>query len=70
MIFIKENICSESPEDGVTERSIWDDEDHSITRSTNAYQRVFREAGLELVDTQVQLGLPEELFVVKMWALK
>ncbi len=64
MLFVKENVCGEEA-DG-TERSIWDDEDHSITRSTKAYERVFREAGLEIVDSQIQLGLPEELFVVRM----
>ncbi|KDN48849.1 DUF858-domain-containing protein [Tilletiaria anomala UBC 951] len=68
MIFVKENVCGEN-EDG-SERSIWDNEDHSITRSTNAYERVFREAGLDIADCQVQHGLPDELFVVKMWALR
>lgn len=68
MIFVKENVCGEN-EDG-SEKSIWDDEDHSITRSTNAYERVMREAGLQLVDCQTQLGFPQELFAVKMWALR
>ncbi|PWZ00448.1 DUF858-domain-containing protein [Testicularia cyperi] len=68
IIGVKENVCGEEA-DG-TERVWYDDEDHSITRSTKAYERVFREAGLEVVKCQVQLGMPAELFVVKMWALR
>lgn len=39
-------------------------------RSTKAYERVFMEAGLNVVRSEVQLGLPAELFVVRMWALR
>lgn len=67
-IVVKENVCAEN-DDG-SENVWWDDEDKSITRSTLAYERVFREAGLEVVKCQEQEGLPEELFVVKMWALR
>lgn len=64
IIGVKENVCSEEA-DG-TERVWYDDEDHSITRSTKAYERVFKEAGLEIVKCEVQFGMPAELFVVKM----
>lgn len=64
VIVVKENVCQEEV-DG-SERVWYDDEDHSITRSTQAYERVFREAGLQVVRCDVQLGLPDELFVVKM----
>ncbi|PWN21840.1 hypothetical protein BCV69DRAFT_281755, partial [Microstroma glucosiphilum] len=67
VIVVKENVCTEN-EDG-SENVWWDEEDKSITRSSKAYERVFREAGLEVVRCEVQEGLPEELFVVKMWAL-
>lgn len=67
-IFIKENVCGEA-EDG-SEHTIWDSEDYSITRSTQVFERVFREAGLELIEVQVQQGFPDELFQVKMWALR
>lgn len=39
-------------------------------RSTQAYERVFKESGLTIVRDQIQHGLPDELFVVKMWALR
>ena len=68
IIGVKENVCTEEA-DG-TERVWYDDEDHSITRSTKAYERVFQQAGLEIVKCEVQFGMPAELFVVKMWALR
>ncbi|EST07766.1 Protein of unknown function DUF858, methyltransferase-like protein [Kalmanozyma brasiliensis GHG001] len=68
IIGVKENVCSEEA-DG-NERVWYDDEDHSITRSTKAYERVFKEAGLEIVKCEIQFGMPAELFVVKMWALR
>lgn len=68
IVGVKENVCTEEA-DG-TERVWYDDEDHSITRSTKAYERVFREAGLEIVKCEIQFGMPAELFVVKMWALR
>ncbi|CAO1637431.1 unnamed protein product [Sympodiomycopsis kandeliae] len=68
IIVVKENVCSE--QDDGSENVWWDEEDKSITRSTLAYERVFQEAGLNVVRCQVQEGLPDELFVVKMWALR
>lgn len=64
IIGVKENVCKEEA-DG-SERVWYDDEDHSITRSTKAYERVFKEAGLEIVKCEIQFGMPAELFVVKM----
>lgn len=64
IIGVKENVCSEEA-DG-TERVWYDDEDHSITRSTKAYERVFKLAGLDIVKCEIQYGMPAELFVVKM----
>ncbi|KAE8230482.1 hypothetical protein CF326_g4515 [Tilletia indica] len=68
IIVVKENICQED-EDG-NERVVWDDEDHSITRSRKAYERLFEEAGMKIVKSEVQLGLPAELFEVRQWALR
>ncbi|PWN51739.1 DUF858-domain-containing protein [Violaceomyces palustris] len=65
LIVVKENVCKEE-EDG-SEHVWYDDEDHSITRSTKAYERVFKEAGMEIVRCDVQQGLPEELFTVKIF---
>jgi protein N-terminal methyltransferase len=68
IIVVKENVLRDE-KDG-SEKVWYDDEDHSITRTSNAYERVFRQAGLVVIRTELQLGLPEELFPVRMWALR
>ncbi|MCO5555776.1 hypothetical protein L7F22_009321 [Adiantum nelumboides] len=68
IIVVKENVLR-ATKDG-SEQVWYDDEDHSITRTPNAYERVFRQAGLEVVKTQLQLGLPEELLPVQIWCLR
>ena len=68
IIVVKENVLRDEEDGG---ENVWyDDEDHSITRTSNAYERVFREAGLQVVRTELQLGLPEELFPVRIWCLR
>ncbi|CCH46604.1 hypothetical protein BN7_6198 [Wickerhamomyces ciferrii] len=61
-IIIKEN---NAPLDDV-----YDDEDSSITRSNVNFQKVFKKVGLKLISTDLQKGLPKELFKVRMYALK
>jgi len=41
-----------------------------LTRSDKAWKVIFKQAGLKLVREQVQEGLPEGLYVVKMYALR
>jgi protein N-terminal methyltransferase len=68
IIVVKENVLRDEADGN---ENVWyDDEDHSITRTSNAYERVFKEAGLQVVKTQLQLGLPEELFPVRIWCLR
>jgi len=68
LIMVKENICSDN-EDG-SPQSIFDDEDSSFTRSDKAWKMIFKQAGLRLIREKVQDGLPEGLFIVKMYALR
>jgi protein N-terminal methyltransferase len=68
VIVVKENICSDA-EDG-SPQSIFDEQDSSLTRSDKAWKQTFEQAGLRLVREQIQDGLPEGLFVVKMYALR
>ncbi|KAJ7905564.1 DUF858-domain-containing protein [Mycena olivaceomarginata] len=49
---------------------VFDEQDSSLTRSDRAWKNVFDEAGLKLVNEQVQEGLPAGLYVVKMYALR
>lgn len=77
VIVVKENVCKE--EDDGTESTWYDEEDFSVTRcvprhavtdgsSRQVFERLFREAGLTVVRTDVQLGFPDELFAVHMCA--
>jgi len=68
LIMVKENICSDY-EDG-SPQNVFDDEDSSFTRSDKAWKAIFRQAGLRLIQEKIQDGLPEGLFVVKMYALR
>ncbi|EDR14319.1 uncharacterized protein LACBIDRAFT_182129 [Laccaria bicolor S238N-H82] len=68
LIVVKENICQDR-EDGTGE-SIFDEQDSSLTRSDLAWKDIFKQAGLKLVKEKVQEGLPEGLYVVKMYGLR
>ncbi|KAG7452452.1 DUF858-domain-containing protein [Guyanagaster necrorhizus] len=63
-IVVKENVCSDDA-DG-RPKSSFDDQDSSLTRSDFAWKAAFMQAGLRLVREQVQEGLPEGLYTVKM----
>ncbi|KAH7926303.1 methyltransferase domain-containing protein [Leucogyrophana mollusca] len=67
LIVVKENLCSEHDEGP---RTVFDEQDSSLTRSDGAYKNIFAEAGLSLVREQVQHGLPAGLYPVKMYALR
>ncbi|GAW10112.1 methyltransferase domain-containing protein [Lentinula edodes] len=68
LIVVKENACSDAEDGGP--KTVFDEQDSSFTRSDMAWKAAFREAGLRLVKEQVQEGLPDGLYVVKMYALK
>ncbi|ORX37456.1 AdoMet dependent proline di-methyltransferase-domain-containing protein [Kockovaella imperatae] len=68
MLFVKENVCEDGPGGQATE--FLDEQDSSLTRSNAKWLEVFREAGLEVIREEVQIGMPSELFVVKTWALR
>ncbi|TFY72663.1 hypothetical protein EVG20_g328 [Dentipellis fragilis] len=68
VIVVKENVASDLESGAPT--VVWDEQDSSVTRSDLAWKDVFKRAGLRLVDEKVQDGLPEGLYVVKMYALR
>ena len=41
-----------------------------ICRSNKMWEEIFEQAGLKIVKEEVQLGLPQGLFMVKSWALR
>jgi len=64
-IVVKENVSK-----GGRNQDIYDDEDSSVTRSDDKFRRIFKEAGLRIVDTKLQSGFPKDLFPVRMYALR
>ncbi|KAH6918524.1 methyltransferase domain-containing protein [Coprinopsis sp. MPI-PUGE-AT-0042] len=68
MIVVKENLCPDLP--GPAPLTVFDDQDSSLTRSDLAWKALFTRAGLKVVKEQVQEGLPDGLYVVKMYALR
>jgi len=68
LIVLKENVCHNAI-DGSAQK-IFDGEDSSLTRSDAAWKDSFKQAGLRLVREEVQHGLPEGLYEVKMYALR
>ncbi|KAF3157731.1 Alpha N-terminal protein methyltransferase 1 [Orbilia oligospora] len=65
LIFVKENN-SNNFED------VFDAEDSSVTRTDENFRRIFGEAGLVVVKSELQRGFPERLhlFPVRMYALR
>jgi protein N-terminal methyltransferase len=64
-IVVKENI---SP--NIHHKDIYDEEDSSVTRSDEKFRKLFKEAGLKIVATEQQRGMPKELYPVRIYALK
>jgi len=65
---VKENVCANG--EGASAQEIFEEQDSSLTRSDAAWKDIFRLAGTRLVREQVQQGLPEGLYEVKMYALR
>jgi protein N-terminal methyltransferase len=64
-IIVKENLSTD-----IRHKDIYDEEDSSVTRSDDKFRRVFQQAGLKIVATEQQRGMPKELFPVRVYALK
>ncbi|MCJ1468281.1 Alpha N-terminal protein methyltransferase 1 [Pseudocyphellaria aurata] len=64
-IVVKENIST-----GKDDTDAFDEVDSSVTRTDKKYGRIFEEAGLLLIKTELQLGFPKELYPVRFYALR
>ncbi|KAI9767125.1 MAG: hypothetical protein M1840_005914 [Geoglossum simile] len=62
---VKENMSTD-PE-GL---DIFDEKDHSVTRTDKKFRSIFTEARLEIVRTELQRGLPKALYPVRAYALQ
>ena len=58
MIFVKENIASETDE--------FDEIDSSVTRCVFSLLKLFEKVGLNVLDQKDQERFPQQLFTVKM----
>ncbi|VDB83038.1 unnamed protein product [Peniophora sp. CBMAI 1063] len=72
LIIVKENTGIDGVgKDGQPVPHVYfDEDDSSVARSDLAFKELFRKAGLTLVDERVQNGLPQELYTVKMYAVR
>lgn len=61
-LIVKENIA---PDD-----DIFDETDSSVTRSDAKFRELFIKAGFKLIASDIQKGLPKELYPVRMYCLK
>ncbi|KAF6821025.1 DUF858 domain-containing protein [Colletotrichum sojae] len=62
-IVVKENLSTNGAD-------LFDDIDSSVTRVDEKFRLLFEQAGLRLIKTELQRGFPNELFPVRMYALK
>ncbi|KAI8948781.1 alpha-N-methyltransferase NTM1 [Xylaria longipes] len=63
VIVVKENMCT-------TGDDVFDELDSSVTRTEETFRAIFEKAGLRIIKTELQHGLPSELYPVRMFALK
>jgi len=64
-IVVKENM-STNP----LGEDIFDQLDSSVTRTDAKFRRLFKETGLNVVRTELQMGMPKELYPVRFYALQ
>lgn len=64
-IVVKENLSNDH--EG---KDVYDETDSSVTRTDDKFRRLFDEAGLRLVSTELQRGMPKGLYPVRAYALQ
>jgi len=64
-IVVKENMSSDP-----WGADIFDQTDSSVTRSDRKFRELFEKSGLKITATELQRGLPKELFPVRAYALQ
>lgn len=61
-IVVKENLS--------TGEDVYDETDSSVTRTDEKFKQIFSDAGLKLVASEVQRGMPKGLYEVRAYALQ
>ncbi|KAK5012865.1 hypothetical protein LTR16_000160 [Cryomyces antarcticus] len=64
-IVVKENMSTDP-----AGNDIFDEEDNSVTRHDRSFMRLFNQARLQVVATELQKGFPKVLYPVRIYALQ
>lgn len=64
-VIVKENMGT-----NVNGEDVFDQQDSSVTRTDQKFRKLFKEAGMRLVKTELQRGFPKGLYPVRFYALK
>lgn len=64
-IVVKENMSTD-----VLGNDVFDETDSSVTRSDGKFRSLFERVGLKIVATELQRGMPKELFPVRIYAMQ
>jgi protein N-terminal methyltransferase len=64
-IVVKENMSTD-----IHGNDVFDDTDSSVTRADSKFRELFEKSGLTIVATEVQRGMPKELFPVRTYAMQ
>ncbi|CAB3408112.1 unnamed protein product [Caenorhabditis bovis] len=62
-IVLKDNVVK-------NDNAVFDDEDHSWTRTHRELQKIFEDADLSVLSKVTQAGFPDDIYPVKMYAMK
>jgi protein N-terminal methyltransferase len=64
-IVVKENLSNDH-----LGRDVYDETDSSVTRTDEKFRALFKEAGLKVVASELQRGMPKGLYEVRSYALQ
>ena len=64
-IIVKENLSNHH-----LGEDVYDETDSSVTRTDDKFRQLFEEAGLKIVATELQKGMPKSLYPVRVYALQ
>jgi protein N-terminal methyltransferase len=64
-IVVKENMSTD-----IAGNDVFDETDSSVTRADGKFRLLFEKSGLKIVATEVQRGMPKELFPVRTYAMQ
>ncbi|KAK4507535.1 hypothetical protein PRZ48_001270 [Zasmidium cellare] len=64
-IVVKENLSN-----NYVGEDVYDETDSSVTRTDDKFRKLFEEAGLRIVLTELQKGFPKSLYPVRAYALQ